>query len=149
MGIDRLSRSRMPGTGNTVPVTVANPAAGTNFTLTVPAGKVWRLLTLAFSLTTSAVVGNRIVRMIIRDAAGNLVFQASTHGTQPATQTVVNNTVPYLQMLAANGQDSLVGVPDIPLLPGMSINTNVGGMDPGDTITNIFGLVEEWNLSED
>jgi hypothetical protein len=132
------------GTGNIVFGQVANPAAGTNFTLTVPEGKKWRLQCIGFSFTTSVDAGNRIVRMIIKDPSGNMLYQASTHGTQAASQTVFHNTAPYLAMLTSNAQDSTVGFPEFIYSAGQTIVSNIGGMFPTDQISNIFYSVEEW-----
>jgi hypothetical protein len=132
------------GTGTIVVGTVANPAAGANFTITVPEGKKWRLQSIAFWLTTSADVGNRIVRMLIKSAAGNTLYQASTHGTQAAAQTVIHNTAPYLAMLTSNAQDSTVGFPEYIYTGGMTISSAIGGMFPTDAISSIHYSVEEW-----
>lgn len=48
---------------------VANPAAGADWTATVPGGHVWQLLAVRARLTTSAAVANRQPDLILTDGA--------------------------------------------------------------------------------
>lgn len=48
-------------------VKVRTPAAGANWSLTVPGGKRWWIDTLSYRLTTSAVVANRLSAVTVTD----------------------------------------------------------------------------------
>lgn len=50
----------------------AAPAAGADFTITVPAGRVWEVVSIQASLTTSGVAGTRQVSLSLSD--GQTVF---------------------------------------------------------------------------
>src|SRR5580765_5947487 len=46
---------------------VANPAAGADWSVTVPAGHLWELLGITATLTTSAAVANRAAAIVLGD----------------------------------------------------------------------------------
>lgn len=54
-----------PGGGKLTTVVGANPGAGNEFSVTVPAGELWKLHSIAFVFNPSAVVGNRFVKVSI------------------------------------------------------------------------------------
>lgn len=49
------------------PVTIANPAAGAEFTIQPPGGALWRVVGLAFRLVTDVTVADRNVNLSIND----------------------------------------------------------------------------------
>lgn len=53
--------------------TIAQPAAGANFTINVPPGQTWMVQSVCATLATSATVANRNVGLTISDQAGNVV----------------------------------------------------------------------------
>jgi len=65
----------------------ANPAAGANFQLTVPAGESWWFWCIANTLTTGAAAANRVSLVQAEDGAGKQIG-AIPHGlTQTANLT--------------------------------------------------------------
>ena len=68
----------------------ANPAAGADFSYTVPAGKRGRLTLLTAELQNDANVANRTVRLSITDAAGHAVLK------YPAAANFSNQTAGIL-----------------------------------------------------
>ena|SRR3990172_884194 len=56
-------------------------------TLTVPAGKEWRLQFLRIGLVTTATVGTRNIRVTIKDDGGNTLWQRDFPATQAASLT--------------------------------------------------------------
>jgi hypothetical protein len=75
------------GIGITRSVTITTPAAGANWSITVPAGASWTLTSVRATLATSATVANRIPDLQIKDASGNIVMDALAGVAQTATLT--------------------------------------------------------------
>lgn len=75
------------GAGLSRSVTQANPAAGADFTVTVPAGANWVLNSVSARLVTSATVATRLPALVISDGSGNVVFNGPTAYGQTATLT--------------------------------------------------------------
>lgn len=73
-------------------INVANPAAGQNLSVAVPAGVSWELCQLSFLFTTSAAVAARAVSMVVTDATtGDELGAVSASGTQAASLAQVYN----------------------------------------------------------
>lgn len=83
-------------------INIANPAAATDWTISVPAGMQWRLRSVRAQLVTSANAGNRQVNLVIKDDAGNIVAQIPPAATQAASLT-------YSYTFAQGAASSLVG----------------------------------------
>ena len=75
------------GAGVSRSVTVVNPAAGADFSVTVPAGASWLLNSVAATFATSATVGTRTPVLLITDATGHAVFSGATAFGQAASLT--------------------------------------------------------------
>lgn len=67
-----ISDRGLVGTPVRKTVLVANPAAGADWTVTVPAGEFWDVQSLTATLTTSAVVGNRAPRLEVSDGVNRI-----------------------------------------------------------------------------
>lgn len=67
---------------------LANPAAGANFTTTVPVGETWIVMSVSGLLTTSAAVANRIAILTLNNAAAAVIGNSLTPAAQTATQAV-------------------------------------------------------------
>jgi len=125
-------------------ILVANPAAGVDWTFTVPGSARLRLQSLRAVLTTSAAVANRNVQIQITDGV-NTVWIAS------APASVVAGTA---QQLVATGTNSPTGVvttifsvvvPPALLLPGFwTIGTSTQNIQAADQWSAIALAVEEW-----
>ena len=60
---------------------------------TVPAGKVWRLISVFASMSTTATVGNRTLVVSITDGT-NIVYRSNAFGNQAASTTFLYNLFP-------------------------------------------------------
>lgn len=75
------------GPGVVRSITGSDPAAGAEFTETVPANTRWRVISLLVSLVTSATVASRLPLFYVDDGA-TTVFVAAPSATQAASSTV-------------------------------------------------------------
>lgn len=75
-------QSSLAGAGALRSIQNAAPAAGADFTIAVPAGARWELLSLFATLTTAVAVANRVVTLTIDD--GTHVFLKSSQQQQQA-----------------------------------------------------------------
>jgi hypothetical protein len=124
-----------------------DPAAGAQWSFTVPAGKVWRVVSLRAQLVTDATVANREVTLLVRDVAANVrgSFPATT--VWPASQ---NATITWGAGLAAyaapaTSNTRVVGIPTpFWALSGWTLESFVTAMQAADNWTAAFLTVEEW-----
>ena len=72
--------------GDIVTYTGSDPAANTEWTETVPSGKVWRLLAIRATLVTSATVAARRAGVTITDGT-NTLYKGNDESTQAASLT--------------------------------------------------------------
>lgn len=116
-------------------VSNAAPAAGAEWTYTVPAGQSLSVETLQFSLTTSATVANRTVQVIIDDGANELWRWVSPN-VQAASATVeyvgAQSSVEYG---AVRNNVQAFELPSIVLGPGYRIRTLTVNIQVGDQYT--------------
>ncbi len=134
----------LDGAGNLRSITGGTPAAGANISETVPTAAQWELIALHFQLVTSAVVANRVVRVLLDDGA-NIFFESSAQFSQVASTTNF--------YAAAQGQnDRAVGSLNLgsSVLPinnrlnaGFRWRTLVNAIDAGDQLSGIQYLVRE------
>lgn len=94
MALTELKRTPIPGKlADLVTYQGTNPAGGSEWNEAVPARKCWRLLAVRASLTTTATVNNRRVRVIIDDGV-NTLFQSNDESVQAASLTHGYNIAP-------------------------------------------------------
>jgi hypothetical protein len=132
------------GAGNVRVVSNAAPAAGGQFTITVPANTRWRVQALRASLQTSAVVANRQAHLQVQDSGGNVANDTPQSSTQAASLT---RGYSYSQVgYFANALDGelLAGIAPLILNAGMKLVSTVTAMDGGDQWGIQRLLVEEW-----
>jgi hypothetical protein len=122
-------------------VPVTQPAAGADFTLTVPdAGQVWEIVAVRARFVTSAAVANRFLTFNVKDAAGNIVFQTA-FGT--AVTASITEGVVLSQMFASvsgdvsNTKIVTLPLPEGPYLPRWTINSVTTAIDTGDQWSQI------------
>lgn len=139
------------GRGFTQAINPANPGAGNNFSFTFDQRFRWRLDSLAFKFTTSAVVANRSVRLLIGTVAlFNMAIPAP--GVQAASTTLdytwgtglpygaTDATFGFTAPLPANLEWSTAS--HLPLI------TSIGNIDVGDTITAVIIRATSWIESD-
>lgn len=133
---------RLPGVRRVVKV--ANPAAGTDWSVAVPSGVMWRLATGVATFTASAAVANRFPGLSFVTSDG-MIFR-SPDGNAIAANVVSNRTYVCNGINAQtinNGQWSEVAVPDVWIPSGTLVSSNTTAMDVADQWSNINLYVEE------
>jgi hypothetical protein len=131
--------------GLTRSVTVANPAAGADWSVTVPAGVQWVLQRVRAVLTTAAGGGNRTPDLQILDAAANLVLEAPGGANQAGglTESWVWSTGATTTTTA--GSTNMVNLPtNVRLLPNWVVRTVTANLAAGDQWSSIVLSVVEF-----
>lgn len=136
--------SAIEGPGVLRTITGTNPAAGVDWSETVPTNAVWRLISIRALLTASAVVANR--RPVLRlDDGATQFFTVQGAADQTASQAVGWNWSqggPAPVMIGAFHSSFLpVGVL---LYEGYRVYVNTSGLQAGDDWAAPGILVEEW-----
>jgi len=127
-------------------VTTGNPAAGADYTITVPAGKYWRIVSHTAQLVTDANVAARNYKFIIDDGT-TPVFETGGSGTGQAATSTCQYTVSPLAVMEAVSPASAVfknfAIPEMVLAPGWRLRVLTGAIQVGDQWSNIRTLVDE------
>lgn len=115
----------------------AAPAAGADWTYTVPDGEDLTVLTFWAQIVTSAVAGNRRLRVVAEDADGNEFWAATANAAITATSTVQftggvgNESVSHTSSLMTVG----LPVGGLQLPAGSIVRASTDGIDVGDQWT--------------
>ena len=134
----------LDGIGFTNVQTVANPAAGADWSITVPTGAKWRLQSWSATLTTSATVANRAVRNIV-SSGGATLFSGSPNQTIPASQIAQVTAFNGITAPAANLVDVNVANPGVLYVrAGDVIGPSTLNIAAADQWSGIRVTVEEW-----
>lgn len=126
-------------------LTGAAPAAGAGFNHKVPGNQWERLCAVRFTIATSAVVATRIPKITFADADGNVFCEAPAGASLPASTTI---NVSW--MLGAAGSqtgqslDTVAGLPDLMLYPGLQWTLTADRIDVGDQVSNVVFYVQEY-----
>jgi hypothetical protein len=112
-------------------VTGADPAAGSEITDAVAAGKYWKILSVEFSLVTAVAVANRTVQVVIDDGTLEL-FRSPALTIQTASLTWIYSVTSIPSQAQANAV-VLISIP-LGLLLGTgyrfrTVTTNIQGAD--------------------
>ena len=125
-------------------VNVPQPAAGSEWSVQVPAGVTWRVLGGQYSFGTSAVVGNRIITLqSVIDVA--VVAWTFYNATIPASNGITVIVLPgpnFSTGTALNGRTQLF-MPYMFLPAGAIIGSWSSGLDAGDQYSGIHLYIEE------
>lgn len=132
-------------------VTGTDPAANTECSDAVTAGKVWKLMAYSVTLATDANVANRNVALVIDDGTtANVVAAFPSYPTN-----ITASLTKRLAWTAAStlgysviGQDQLANslAPDLVLGPGMNIRTVTTNRQAGDNYGAPLLYVVEYTL---
>lgn len=132
------------GAGQIISITTANPAAGADFTLTVPTSRRWNLLSLRAVLSTSAAVANRNATLLVDDGANT--FFSSPSGANIVASTneriVASPDLPFINDGFATQTFPLAN-PTI-LRGGFRISSSTSGLQAADQWNSIQILALEW-----
>lgn len=132
------------------PVVGTNPGAGSSYAAQVPAGEVWIIRAVTATLTTSAVAGNRYPYLALSGPSFvGTWFRSAVDTNILATATCAC----YWAHVGANALNNVtvaatMSIPVFALCEGMNISIIVNGMDAGDTLTNIYLVIERYKLSD-
>lgn len=125
---------------------VASPAAGADWTYTVPGGYWQRLLGGSARLVTSAVVATRQAWIQYTDGTNVLTASSTTGGmTAGATWKLFISGGPVAGNGVATANFELLALPGIWLQPGYTIGTVTNLIDVGDQWSSIVLWVESWD----
>lgn len=121
----------------------ASPALGANLIINIPANETWKPITMSLSITTSAVVANRILILDFKTPGGQLCYRAlATNATMTAGQAwafwfAVN--LPAVDIVKTFGtfRFCYFPIPEIYLMPGAQIKTTMQGYQATDSISNV------------
>lgn len=122
---------------------IGNPAAGANFTNTIDAGVVRRIMAVAFRLVTDATVATRTPGLEV--VVGGIVAVSPLPGaTQAASQTKDFSFSDVGQGLVSTPVLSNCFPSDLYLKGGDVLRSQVVGIQAGDQLSNIVMVYEEW-----
>lgn len=129
-------------------VGLANPAAGADFFLRPPVGKMWEVLALSFLLTTGVTVANRCVGLAIEGPSG-AALGLWRSGVLQTASLARDYTAPANAMGDPQGTTHIL----VPVPRGLRLGSNAWdvrsathGLQPTDQYSNIRALVEEWTI---
>lgn len=137
----------MPGPGirrNWRQIRVSRPSAGADWAQAAGGQRYWRITTMVARLVTSAVAGNRRVRLQATEG-GLTYFVAEAHLDHPANTTV--DYAAHTGSPATSGTNLVLPLPlpsgGLVLRPGASLAVVTSGIDAGDQWSAITALAEE------
>lgn len=139
------SLARMSFMNRTIRVVqIANPAAGADWSVTVPGGRLWRPLGITAKLVTSAVAGTRSPALKLTDQTNTLV-ELAPFSTQATGLTVLYS---WSNGSVSGAGSSATGVittalPDWVLPAGYVIGPTTAAIDTGDQWSQVVAWVEE------
>lgn len=124
-------------------ISVANPAAGAEISVAVPAGEFWRILAIHFKLVASGTAGNRLVRLFFDDGA-TVLFKVPNDVNHVASQTTEYSYGLAATFEAAQGATVVARtypIPEIILKGGCRIGTLTAAISATDQFSEIRILV--------
>lgn len=138
------SEDSLAGLGNIRSITGATPAAGSDFSETVPGFTSWRLIALSYTITTSATVASRATGLLIDDGTNPILKTYASVGV-PAGTVTNTSFAPGLITGSVNVTLQWAGFIDgLRLAAGFRIRSIVNALQAGDQITQVQYMVEEW-----
>lgn len=126
----------LPWRRSRIVVPVTSPAAGADWSLVVPAGHAYRILSAMAVLTTSATVANRVPRLVYNDGAVDYLF------VPPIASLAAGATARYSWFEHAGGQNvgngQSISIPTEVLEAGGVLKVNTTALDATDQWSAIF-----------
>ena len=125
-------------------VTQPNPAAGADFTVNVPAGVMWKIISGQATLTTSATVATRIPQIQLT-SQGHDIGVYPGNETDAASITAVVTFSQCLPSVSAPGglNNSTIALPTYPLVQGDTFGSDTVALQAGDQWSAIAFAIEE------
>lgn len=132
------------GPGAIRSITGADPAAGAEFSETVPTAARWRLMGVAFTLVTDATVANRIPNLIVDDGAAE-ILRVSAAAAQTASTTIEYSAIAGGYSGGSGATRINLPLPaDLILSAGYRVRSETNAIVAGDNYSAPQLLVEEW-----
>lgn len=128
---------------------IPTPAAGAEFTITVPANVTWEVLSVKGVLTTSAAVANRNCTLILGPDAATTEQRYSLGTAVTASQATTFTYASGIGTTLATG--SIAGpLPSPPPIapPGYVMRSQTQNVDAGDQYSSLFVVVREWSVGQ-
>lgn len=138
MALTAQTRTRiasLPGNPQLVTYLGTDPAANTEISETVPAGKMWRLTAFTVAFVTDANVANRFPKLILDDGANEIVREGITTAITASLSMVLSfylGRATQSVNVTAGGVSAASPLPDIVLPPGSRVRTVTGNLQVGD-----------------
>jgi len=122
------------------------PAAGSEWTTTVPANKIWEILAIHYHLATSATVASRIPKVSFTDGTSQIA-ECRTVSSQLASLTYEHTLSPNTPVLTLVG--GLVGgpIPKLVLNAGAVISSTTDLIQAADQYSQVVIYVKEINVA--
>jgi hypothetical protein len=120
--------------------TVADPAAGADFSFTLPAGFSYEIRSIAFRLVTGVTVANRTPMHQFTDDQDRVLCMVMPGNTVPASQTVQCNSESGFVSGAQIANTCLtwaIGLRRTRLQPGWKVKSSVAFLQATDQISNV------------
>ena len=124
-------------------ISIANPAAGADWSISVPAGMQWRLRSVRAQLVSSATVANRAVNLSLKDDAGNVIALLPAPAVQAASLTNSYTFAQGASALSVGTSQSAAAPKDMVLGDSYTIASSTGAIQAGDQWSLIWLQVEE------
>lgn len=133
------------GPGMLYSIAVPNPAAGVDWTQTVPTGARWLLHGIYATLTTAVAAGNRQPLLVLDDGVNRLTAQntALVQAGSLANDWTWDPGNPTTGVFANSVNDIDLPFP-VPLFAGYRVRTVTLALQAADQWSGIRLLVEEW-----
>lgn len=125
----------MPVAGSVTAVGTVDPAAGAELVaFTVPAGQVWELQSLRFSLVADATVANRRVHLVFDDGT-NILAKVPVLSAQAASLTWAYSFVREADNAAVQSLEVVTRLPRLVLPSGFRVRTVTENLQAGDNFS--------------
>lgn len=130
-----------PGGGQIKTVSSANPAAGSEISLSVPTGAIWRIIGCSFTLVTDANAANRRVHLRF-DSAGGTRLEFFGDQDQTATLTRHYSAAPIAGAIDTLDNTEIM----LPIPPGLLLDagSSISTVTTAIQATDNFGAMDVW-----
>jgi hypothetical protein len=123
-------------------ISVNNPAATTDASITVPNSEYWRLIACSFSLTVNTTAGTRTPVLQVDNGAGVTILNAvSGYGMPAAASSTQLTRYCYSYGLSGWNEAGLNyasgGLGPLEMIPGQKITIHIDNMQTGDQLSAI------------
>jgi hypothetical protein len=138
-------KGSVEGQGAIVNTQIANPAAGVDWSYTVPLQHRARIMAIRAVLQTSATVATRSPLMQLLDLSSNVLLTIEPAAAQAASLLLAYNYAPGMPSLAVVANNMKCPFPENMILTGgQKVAPTTLSIQAGDQWSNIWITVEQW-----